>query len=288
MAGANPQALAAAGALGGRLVGSPERSLHGVVLSNELLDALPVHRYAWDARAGGWREQGVDTGPAGFHWVIGPTLGIAGLPAWMATLPAPLLEVLPDGFTLEDCPAATAWWSQAARRLARGRLLTLDYGLVTTERLDPGRAGGTLRSIRAHRITEDPLADPGEQDLTAQVDFTLLEQAGVAAGLRTETLTTQGRFIGEAATRLLQPGRLGLEWTAARKRQLQTLMHPSISAPASASLPADARLNGPAQARTSRITSPSTLVRRRWTPLCSKVSFSWSSPSRCMMVALRS
>ena len=141
-------------------------------------------------------------------------------------LPAELMAVLPDGFTTEICPAAAEWWRQAAVALKRGWLLTLDYGLTAEQFLGPERAHGTLRAYSRHQPSADLLARPGEQDLTAHVNLTALQEAGESAGLKTEGVFAQGEFL----TRIVQANwqdKSGLaEWTPARTRQFQTLTHP--------------------------------------------------------------
>jgi len=137
--------------------------------------------------------------------------------------------VLPDGFVLEVSPAAGAWWSAASRALRAGRLLTADYGLTAIERLDPARAGGTLRACSKHHARTDVLDTPGGQDITAPVNFSQLRLAGERAGLRTEGLFTQAEFLTQIATRTTeQDGRgvLAEAWTPAQARQFQTLTHP--------------------------------------------------------------
>jgi SAM-dependent MidA family methyltransferase len=126
------------------------------------------------------------------------------LAAHLPQVPGPLAGVLPDGFTMEVCPAAVAWWRAAAAKLRRGKLLTLDYGLLAEERFRPERAKGTLRAFTRHHAIADVLGQPGEQDLTAHVNFSALMEAGRAAGLRTEALARQSKFLTEifARTRL--------------------------------------------------------------------------------------
>src|SRR5262249_7578464 len=117
-------------------------------------------------------------------------------------LPASLRALLPDGFTVELCPAARTWWSQAAGALRAGKLLTFDYGLEAEEFLAPHRQHGTLRGYRAHRLTSDPLAEPGTQDLTAHVNFSSLMRAGEAASLRTDFFRPQSSFLTGIVARI--------------------------------------------------------------------------------------
>jgi len=190
----------------------------GIFFSNELLDAFPVRRYGWDAAGKQWFEWGVTVSAGELAWTK--------LPGAPRVRPAAELEaVLPDGYVVEDTPAAEAWWQSAAGALRQGKLLAIDYGLTAPEVYSPARVQGTLRSYSKHRSGTDLLADPGGQDLTAQVHFSAVQAAGEAAGLVTEAFTTQPRFLTRimAATQ----GDVGFgAWDAARARQFQTLTHP--------------------------------------------------------------
>jgi len=206
--------------------------VHGVIFGNEFLDALPVHRLGWDAAVGDWFEWQVGWTEERFHWVR-PT--VAGRPAALdpalrealAAEYGILLEpavraALPDGFTLEVRPAATAWWTLASRVLGSGWLVAIDYGFTAADAVQPERPGGTVRAYARHRATDDVLAEPGRQDLTAHVNFPALIAAGERAGLRTEGLFSQAAFLVEG----LRDDAAVAQWTAARRRQFQTLVHP--------------------------------------------------------------
>lgn len=208
----------------------PSRSVRGILFANELLDALPVFRVGWDASRHQWFEWKVGTSDVEFAWTRcdppSPEVERELKRALLGNLPGPIASVLPDGFTVELCPAARAWWSSAAERLGSGRLLTLDYGLEWPEILAPHRAQGTLRGYQAHRQVTDPLAHPGKQDLTAHVNFSEIVQAGEFAGLKTERLGPQSTFLAEIL-RLLSADvtRFGA-WSQRETRQFQTLAHP--------------------------------------------------------------
>jgi SAM-dependent MidA family methyltransferase len=200
-----------------------------LIFSNELLDAMPLHRFGWDAAKRHWFEWGVAAEGERFVWTRltpAPLHGAAdgGFPE-LPTDPE-LLDVLPDGFTVEFSPAAEQWWRAAAQSLTDGKLLAFDYGHEATHVLLPERPNGTLRAYRLHKHVEDVLADPGEQDLTAHVNFTRIEQAGRAAGLKTETLETQGQFLTKLVSVAWQPASHFGGWDAKRTRQFQTLTHP--------------------------------------------------------------
>jgi SAM-dependent MidA family methyltransferase len=135
-----------------------------------------------------------------------------------------LLEVLPDGFTIELCPAAQQWWARMAKCLKTGYLLTFDYGLETEEFFQPHRAQGTLRSYSQHRLVADVLANPGQQDITAMVDFTAVRTAGENAGLKTVANETQARFLTRIVQELRPTDAAG--WPPKKIRQFHTLTHP--------------------------------------------------------------
>jgi SAM-dependent MidA family methyltransferase len=203
-----------------------------VIFCNELLDALPVRRLGWDARAQVWFEWGVGIEAGRFAWARlpferAPHQELAELLNEAGLQPScELRTVLPDGFVVEVCPAALAWWREAARLLARGKLVALDYGLTAGEVFSPQRKDGTLRAYRAHRVSGDVLANPGRQDLTAHVNFTALQAAGEAAGLQTESFTSQAQFLVRLAEGdWREPAAFG-GWNPARLRQFKTLTHP--------------------------------------------------------------
>ncbi len=195
-----------------------------VVLANELLDAMPVRRFGWDAVRRAWFEWGVAMEGERFVWGR-----IANkLPEETLHLPASpeLLDVLPDGYVIEACPAAEQWWRSAADLVRPGKLVTFDYGFGAEESISAERAGGTLRSYRRHTQSDDVLANPGEQDITAHVNFGRVEAAGHLAGLRTEFFEPQGRFLTKLAALAWNPNARFGDWDAKRTRQFQTLTHP--------------------------------------------------------------
>jgi SAM-dependent MidA family methyltransferase len=206
-------------------LGELPRGLRGVLFSNELLDAMPVHRFAWDARERHWLEWGVSLEGERFVWAKMLKSPLAPLMSgqWEHLLPA-----LPDGFILDTAPAAEAWWREAAKVLDQGRWLTIDYGLSAGELFAPERREGTLRAYTRHAQSADVLACPGAQDLTAHQNFSALQAAGQAAGLETETFTTQEKFLTRIAARVWEGKAAFGEWTSARTRQFRTLTHPEL------------------------------------------------------------
>ena len=211
----------------------------GIIFANELLDAFPVHRLAWSAAEQRWVEWGVRVAGDRFIWVRLPELHpnvaeLAQPAAVFGTLHESLREsawanlaaVLPEGFILERTPFAELWWKIAAQSLRQGKLLTFDYGHAVGEMINPTKPAGTLRAYRDHQLVPDILAEPGEQDITAHVNFAGITHGGESAGLATVELTEQSRFLSRAAQRTMrQPAVFG-EWTRERARQFQTLTHP--------------------------------------------------------------
>ncbi len=198
--------------------------ISGIIFSNELLDAMPMHRLGWDAQKREWFEWGVAISGERFVWT---RLAQQNHDSRFAFhVPPELLAVLPDGFITEICPAAQTWWREAASALESGKLLAIDYGLVATDLFSPDRMAGTLRAYHRHRLVGDVLANPGDQDLTAHVNFTAIQSAGEQAGLKTELFDTQTRFLTEIAARAWQENSGFGPWTSHHTRQFQTLTHP--------------------------------------------------------------
>jgi SAM-dependent MidA family methyltransferase len=197
-----------------------------IIFSNELLDAFPVHRLGWDAKNRTWFEWGVAVEGGRFVWARMPQSEIVNSKLQTPDVPGDLLNVLPDGFTTEICPAAENWWRAAADSLRCGKLLMFDYGLTAEEFFKPERSRGTLRAYQRHHVSDDLLADVGGQDLTAHVNFSAIQSAGEAAGLKTETFVTQSKFLTQIAGKIWKATSEFGEWTPAHTRQFQTLTHP--------------------------------------------------------------
>jgi SAM-dependent MidA family methyltransferase len=199
------------------------RRLVGVVFSNELFDALPVHRFRWSREAGQWREIGVALSGGRLNHVELPQRG-SGNAGANPQVSAELQNVLPEGFVMETSPAREELLEEMAGSVEAGWMITVDYGGTREQLLSPARNQGTVRAFRQHHRRDDLLDSPGEQDLTAHVDFTQLIEAGHRLDWREEWLGSQARFLtgiagGEA------PVEDGF-WSSARVRQFQTLIHP--------------------------------------------------------------
>ena len=178
----------------------------GVLLANEFLDAMPVHKIV--ARGGELLELFVE-------WRD----GFVEIPAPLST-PALARRLIDDGIDPSDlvegqvgeiCPGLEPWLDEVASRLARGYVLAIDYGYEAAELYGPRHFAGTLLGYRGHRVVDDPFTDPGLVDLTAHVDFTALQVLGERRGLRSAALTTQSEFLVasgiESELRVLQESR---------------------------------------------------------------------------------
>jgi SAM-dependent MidA family methyltransferase len=160
-------------------------AFRGVMLANEVLDAMPVHALAW--RREGIHERGVAE--------VGGTLAWAERPAAGEVLAAArALQVSPT-YESELGLVARAWMKLVAPRLARGALLVVDYGFPEREYYHPQRSTGTLMCHYRHRAHGDPFFQPGLQDVTAHLDFTALARAAREAGLEVLGYANQAQFL---------------------------------------------------------------------------------------------
>ena len=164
----------------------PEEALHGVVVGNEVLDAMPVQLLRWNGAQ--WLERGVVTAPEGFAWQDRPTPLAPPLDA------APAAHFGP-GYVTEIHPQAEAFIATLAGKLRRGAAFFIDYGFPDAEYYHPQRHGGTLMCHRAHLADADPLADVGEKDITAHVNFSGIAVAAQDAGFEVLGYTSQARFL---------------------------------------------------------------------------------------------
>jgi len=188
--------------------------VRGVFLSNELIDSFPVHRVIKAEE--GLQEIYVAAEDGELVEVLGPpTPEVKGYFRWLGLLP-------PPGHKAEINLKALDWMEDVARKLAEGFVITIDYG-YPAEELFFRFPSGSLLSYRGGGVSPDLYVMPGDQDLTAHVNFTALMKKGEEEGLRTLGFTTQGRFLlalgileeasslGErlAAKHLILPGGMG-------------------------------------------------------------------------------
>lgn len=216
----------------------PERPLRGIVLANEVLDALPVSRFRIGPAVAAAQAEapvevlGVALAGDRFAWASRPAP--AALAAAVARIGADLGSPLPEGFVSEACLRLPGWIAALAAVLGSGAVLFLDYGGARREVYHAERRDGTLLCHYRHRAHADPFRYPGLQDITAWVDFTAVADAAVAAGLEVAGYATQAHFLLDAgidaelaaveeagrlrasqeAQRLLLPGEMGERFKA--------------------------------------------------------------------------
>ena len=154
----------------------------GVLLGNEVLDAMPVQLLHFDG--GKWCERGVAWHDGALTFADRPT-----------GLRPPLHAPCVPGTTTEIHPQAEAFIATVAAMLQRGLALFIDYGFPEAEYYLPQRHGGTLMCHQAHRADGNPLADVGAKDITAHVNFTGVALAAQDAGLDVLGYTSQARFL---------------------------------------------------------------------------------------------
>lgn len=165
--------------------------IDGIVLANEVADALPVSRFVM--RDGQVQALGVSRRTDGFGWTPGPASTELG--AALGALQAQLPEPLPDGYASEASLRLGPWLASLADTLRRGALLLCDYGTTRREYYHPQRNSGTLICHYRHRAHDNPFLHPGLQDITAWVDFTAVAQAADRAGFTVAGYTTQAHFL---------------------------------------------------------------------------------------------
>ena len=158
-------------------------AMSGVVLGNEVLDAMPVQLLV--RTQGTWRERGVALDEAGhFQWADRPT-----------DLRPPVEIEGPQDYLTEIHPQAEAFVRTLAERLPRGAAFFIDYGFPEAEYFHPQRHMGTLMCHRAHQTDHQPLDDLGLKDITAHVNFTGVALVAQDAGMDVLGYTSQGRFL---------------------------------------------------------------------------------------------
>ncbi len=215
------------------------RGINGVIFGNELLDAFPVHllknaappsksqckNSAWNTplltkeglgevggrKEGSWMECCVDVEKEALIWA-------------QRSCPVRLTDSLPKNVQgqVEWNPQALKWLGNASHTLHHGYILLLDYGWTDEEYFQAPRPQGTVRGYREHRLVENILADPGEQDLTAHVRWTPLMEEAKRLGLEVNEFIQQNRWL----TRIMTEHRM--ELTPQEIRQFNTLTHPEM------------------------------------------------------------
>ncbi len=166
----------------------PER-FRGVMLANEVVDAMPVHALAWTRER--VLERGVCVNEGQLAWCDRAAEGLVFSESMKIQI-----ELPPSGrYESELALVARAWMRSLAGALERGALLVIDYGFPAREYFHPQRSMGTLACHYRHHVHHDPFYLPGLQDITAHVDFSALAGAATAAGLEVLGYANQAQFL---------------------------------------------------------------------------------------------
>ncbi len=192
------------------------QAFEGVLLANELLDALPITIYHW------YQETlfllGVTWDGTAFTWIDIPTNHV----------PDAIIELskqLPDDYYIEYHQEAHAWIKKTATSLKKGMILCFDYGYEAQEYYHPQRTRGTLNAFYKHTTGVSPLANPGLQDLTCHVNFTEIQQVAFEHGLHVAGYTTQANFLIRAG--ICFPNNLSIEAQYIMAQAFKKLLLPS-------------------------------------------------------------
>ncbi len=216
----------------------PNNSVTGCFFSNELVDAFPVHQFKIenqelheiyvtkeDENAG----SSSPSSPSNLFTEITDKPSTPKLIDYLNSLEIDITKY-PSGYRSEINLAALEWLSVVAHRLQRGYVLTIDYGYIKNRYYNPRRDRGTLQCYTRHHRHNDPYINIGQQDITAHVDFTALENNGDRLGLHKVGLTQQGLFLmalglGERVASLSQ-SKQPLSTILQRRDSLHQLLDP--------------------------------------------------------------
>ena len=171
-------------------------TIEGVLVGNEVLDAMPVELVRW--KDGQGQRLGVSVEPVddGIRFITTPGATSPELAERIRALAEKY--AWPDDYTTELPEAGPAWIATLAQRMTQGALLLIDYGFPRHEFYHHERTGGTLMCHYRHRAHPDPFYWPGLQDITTHVDFTAIAEAGFDAGLEVTGYCTQAGWLMDA------------------------------------------------------------------------------------------
>lgn len=194
---------------------------HGIILSNELIDAFPVKILT--KKEDDWLEKVVSSTTGGFEFTYQPISSPA------AKEFARNLSGQPDGYITEFRPGLEAFANTCSAVIETGLVITVDYGHNHSSYYSSERNTGTLQTFHEHTKGDNPLQHLGEQDITAHVDFTQLAKAYEMAKLEPCYFDTQSRYLTEHASNWFQQiENSGQAPPAKLIRQFQTLTHPAM------------------------------------------------------------
>jgi len=195
----------------------------GAVISNELIDALPVELVKFDNDQ--WNRQMVCIDANGDFSFTHAEIGSQEIAQFFASLGTGY----PDGYTTEYNTNMDEFVRSAADALSSGIFITIDYGHTQEDYYHRDRITGTLQTYHSHQKAENPLLCPGEIDITSHVDFSRLQETAENAGFHSPWLGSQSNYLTQHARSWLlemeqNPQKADMEMI----RQFQTLTHPSM------------------------------------------------------------
>ncbi|WP_051081526.1 class I SAM-dependent methyltransferase [Thiofilum flexile] len=165
----------------------PESGFTGIIVGNEVLDAMPIELLRYEH--GQYQQVQVTEQNQQLSLITQP------LPSYLQPLVAQLPLPNIEGYTTELNPQLNAWVNALGALLTQGFLLLIDYGYAQSDYYHPDRSSGTLQCFYRHHVHDNPLLYPGLQDITASVDFDALTEAALKAGFHTADWTTQAHFL---------------------------------------------------------------------------------------------
>lgn len=208
----------------------PEK-IDGVVIGNEVLDAMPIELVRWKDGQGQRLGVRAEATEGGIRFITSPGATNPTLAAKVRALAEQYQW--PDDYTTELPEAASAWITTLAQRLTKGALLLIDYGFPRHEFYHHERTGGTLMCHYRHRAHPDPYCWPGLQDITAHVDFTAIAEAGFDAGMHVAGYCSQAGWLMDAGLLELLAAQQPTDYTQAdahwvrTQHAVQTLLSPA-------------------------------------------------------------
>ncbi len=197
----------------------PTQSFDGIILANEVLDALPIERF--QVSTTGISTWGVGFDGQRFYQTTQPTAPKSALYQAVKPLQQHYADSWSLPYTSEVSLAIKPWLASICEPLVRGQILLIDYGYEADESYHPERYDGTLMCYYRHQVHSDPLMYPGLQDITAHVDFTAVANSASQLGLDILTYSTQSHFL--LAHNLLQLAENQLQ----AEQQIRHLTHPN-------------------------------------------------------------
>jgi SAM-dependent MidA family methyltransferase len=201
------------------------RSAYTIIFSNELLDAFPCHRLIWLKNKNAWMEIGVCSDGDDFKWtIIKPCAECEEFISELDSGYADILKKLNGDFIVEYPSDAIGWWRSACKFLKKGRIVVFDYGFAGYGLLNPEKPNGTLRGYHKHHVADSVLQNPGNQDITSDVNFDLFIREAELLGLEKVFYGTQSSFL----TAVVKENNITTEkpWFSKSVNQFMTLIHP--------------------------------------------------------------